>query len=142
MCVFSFSLSFFLSIFLFSFSSTVKVCFIFRRHVSEEQLYSVSNSTYNDLTWHPVPYATGMPDKQLRTELYQSVYNPGYNPLPEAPHIWAKHSNALNRIVAKQNTNPRRWSNEEVMKFIQSVPNCKDIASAFRKHVSCATVMQ
>lgn len=77
-----------------------------------------------------------MPDKQLRTELYQSVYNPGYNPLPDAPHIWAKHSNALNRVVSKQNTNPRRWSNEEVIKFIQSVPNCKEIGNIFRKHVS------
>lgn len=76
-----------------------------------------------------------MPDKQLRTELYQSVYNPGYNPLPDAPHIWAKHSNALNRVVAKQNTNPRRWSNEEVIKFIQSVPNCKEIGNIFRQHV-------
>ncbi|XP_076393048.1 lethal (3) malignant brain tumor isoform X3 [Megachile rotundata] len=81
-----------------------------------------------------IPYAANMPDKQLRTELYQSVYNPGYNPLPDAPHIWAKHSNALNRVVAKQNTNPRRWSNEEVIKFIQSVPNCKEIGNIFRKH--------
>lgn len=77
-----------------------------------------------------------MPDKQLRTELYQSVYNPGYNPLPDSPHIWAKHSNALNRVVAKQNTNPRRWSNEEVIKFIQSLPNCKEVANIFRQHVS------
>ncbi|XP_014468814.1 PREDICTED: lethal(3)malignant brain tumor-like protein 3 isoform X1 [Dinoponera quadriceps] len=106
-----------------------------RRHVSEEQLFTVSNATYSDLSWHPTPYASGiMSDKQLRTELYQSVYNPGYNPLPDAPHVWAKHSNALNRVVAKQNTNPRRWSTEEVIKFIQSVPNCKDIATVFRKH--------
>lgn len=110
--------------------------FIFRRHISDEPMFPVSNSTYGDLPWNPVPYATGMPDKQLRTELYQSVYNPGYNPLPDAPHVWAKHSNALNRVVARQNTNPRRWSNEEVIKFIQSVPNCKEVAHVFRKHVS------
>lgn len=78
---------------------------------------------------------SNIPDKQLRLELYHSVYNPGYCPLPDPPHVWAKHSNALNRVVAKQNTNPRRWSNEEVIKFIQSVPNCKDIGSIFRKHV-------
>lgn len=77
-----------------------------------------------------------MPDKQLRLELYHSVYNPGYSPLPDAPHIWAKHSSALNRVVSKQNTNPRRWSNEEVIKFIQSIPNCKEIGSIFRKNVS------
>ena len=91
------------------------------------------NSTNDSST---TPYASNMPDKQLRTELYHSVYNPGYSPLPDAPHIWAKHSTALNRVVAKQNTNPRRWSNEEVIKFIQNVPNCKEIGSIFRKHVS------
>lgn len=103
--------------------------------MSEEPQYSLSNSGYGD-SMSSLPYASTMPDKQLRTELYQSVYNPGYNPLPDAPHIWAKHSNALNRVVAKQNTNPRRWSNEEVIKFIQSVPNCKEVGSIFRKHVS------
>lgn len=95
----------------------------------------MSNSGYSD-TFSLGNYAPNMPDKQLRKELYQSVYNPGYKPLPDAPHIWAKHSNALNRVVAKQNTNPRRWSNEEVIKFIQGVPNCKDVGSIFRKHVS------
>ncbi|XP_029049038.2 lethal(3)malignant brain tumor-like protein 3 isoform X1 [Osmia bicornis bicornis] len=104
-----------------------------RRQISEENLYSLSNS-YSDSPLNSTPYAPNMPDKQLRTELYQSVYTPGYNPLPDAPHIWAKHSNALNRVVAKQNTNPRRWSNEEVIKFIQSVPNCKEIGNIFRKH--------
>ena len=97
-------------------------------------MYSLSNS-YGDSSLTTIPYAANMPDKQLRTELYQSVYNPGYNPLPDSPHIWAKHSNALNRVVAKQNTNPRRWSNEEVIKFIQSVPNCKEIGNIFRQHV-------
>ncbi|XP_076291348.1 lethal (3) malignant brain tumor isoform X1 [Lasioglossum baleicum] len=103
-----------------------------RRQISEEPLYSLSN--YGDSSLTTVPYAVNIPDKQLRMELYQSVYNPGYNPLPDAPHIWAKHSNALNRVVAKQNTNPRRWSNEEVIKFIQSMPNCKEIGNIFRKH--------
>ncbi|XP_066588878.1 lethal(3)malignant brain tumor-like protein 3 isoform X2 [Prorops nasuta] len=103
------------------------------RNLSEEMLHSMSQSAYGDL-FNSLPYAANMPDKQLRTELYQSVYSPGYNPLPDAPHIWAKHSNALNRVVAKQNTNPRRWSNEEVIKFIQSVPNCKEIGNIFRKH--------
>ncbi|XP_031835752.1 lethal (3) malignant brain tumor isoform X2 [Nomia melanderi] len=103
-----------------------------RRQISEEPLYSLSN--YGDSALTTAPYAANMPDKQLRMELYQSVYNPGYNPLPDAPHIWAKHSNALNRVVARQNTNPRRWSNEEVIKFIQSMPNCKEIGNIFRKH--------
>jgi hypothetical protein len=93
-------------------------------------------NTNHDTSATQLPYASNIPDKQLRMELYHSVYNPGYNPLPDAPHIWAKHSNALNRVVAKQNTNPRRWSNEEVIKFIQSIPNCKEIGSIFRKHVS------
>nr|XP_050851740.1 lethal(3)malignant brain tumor-like protein 3 isoform X1 [Vespula vulgaris] len=105
-----------------------------RRPISDDPLYTISNSTYSDAVLTAIPYAANMPDKQLRTELYQSVYNPGYNPLPDAPHIWAKHSNALNRVVSKQNTNPRRWSNEEVIKFIQSVPNCKEIGNIFRKH--------
>lgn len=105
-----------------------------RRSLPDDPLYTLSNSTYSDAALTAIPYAANMPDKQLRTELYQSVYNPGYNPLPDAPHIWAKHSNALNRVVAKQNTNPRRWSNEEVIKFIQSVPNCKEIGNIFRKH--------
>ncbi|KAK2587825.1 hypothetical protein KPH14_003926 [Odynerus spinipes] len=105
-----------------------------RRPISDDPLYTLSNSTYSDAVLTAIPYAANMPDKQLRTELYQSVYSPGYNPLPDAPHIWAKHSNALNRVVAKQNTNPRRWSNEEVIKFIQSVPNCKEIGNIFRKH--------
>ncbi|XP_053998897.1 lethal(3)malignant brain tumor-like protein 3 isoform X1 [Hylaeus anthracinus] len=104
-----------------------------RRQISEDALFPLSNS-YGDSSLNSVPYAANMPDKQLRTELYQSVYSPGYNPLPDAPHIWAKHSNALNRVVARQNTNPRRWSNEEVIKFIQSVPNCKEIGNMFRKH--------
>ncbi|XP_015605314.1 lethal(3)malignant brain tumor-like protein 3 isoform X2 [Cephus cinctus] len=104
-----------------------------RRQVYEDSNMSLSNSAFGDSTVISVPYAVNMPDKQLRTELYHSVYNPGYNPLPDAPHIWAKHSNALNRVVARQNTNPRRWSNEEVIKFIQSVPNCKEIGSIFRK---------
>lgn len=108
--------------------------YFYRRQISEENLYSLSNN-YSDSPLNSMPYAPNMPDKQLRTELYQSVYTPGYNPLPDAPHIWAKHSNALNRVVAKQNTNPRRWSNEEVIKFIQSVPNCKEIGNIFRKHV-------
>lgn len=76
-----------------------------------------------------------MPDKQLRKEIYQSVYNPGYNPTPEVPHVWAKHSYALNRVVSRQSTNPRRWNTEELIKFIQTVPNCKDVGNAFRKHV-------
>ncbi|XP_017878427.1 lethal(3)malignant brain tumor-like protein 3 isoform X2 [Ceratina calcarata] len=104
-----------------------------RRQISEDPIYSLSNS-FGDTSLTAITYAANMPDKQLRTELYQSVYNPGYNPLPDAPHIWAKHSNALNRVVAKQNTNPRRWSNEEVIKFIQSVPNCKEIGNVFRQH--------
>ncbi|XP_063975981.1 lethal(3)malignant brain tumor-like protein 3 isoform X2 [Diachasmimorpha longicaudata] len=99
-----------------------------RRHISEEPLCP-SNSGFDTVT-----YAPNIPDKQLRTELYQSVYDPGYSPMPDAPHVWAKHSNALNRVVTKQNSNPRRWSNEEVIKFIQSVPNCKEVASIFRKH--------
>ncbi|XP_015437327.1 PREDICTED: lethal(3)malignant brain tumor-like protein 3 isoform X1 [Dufourea novaeangliae] len=103
-----------------------------RRQISEEPMYSLSN--YSDSALTTVPYAANIPDKQLRMELYQSVYSPGYNPLPDAPHIWAKHSNALNRVVARQNTNPRRWSNEEVIKFIQSMPNCKEIGNIFRKH--------
>ncbi|KYM99426.1 Lethal(3)malignant brain tumor-like protein 3 [Cyphomyrmex costatus] len=94
-----------------------------RRHQnSEESLFSVSNVT-NDI-----------PVKQLRKELYQSVYNPGYNPLPNAPHIWAKHSNALNRVVSRQTTNPRRWSNEEVIKFVQSMPNCAEAGNIFRQN--------
>ncbi|XP_012282792.1 lethal(3)malignant brain tumor-like protein 3 isoform X2 [Orussus abietinus] len=103
-----------------------------RRLVSDDPSLSLPN--FGDASLTAIPYAAGMPDKQLRTELYHSVYNPGYDPLPDAPHIWAKHSNALNRVVAKQNTNPRRWSNEEVIRFIQSVPNCKEIGSVFRKH--------
>lgn len=112
--------------------------FFFRSTILEEPLFSVStNSTYSDLQqWQPVPYAANMPDKQLRTELYQSVYNPGYNPLPNAPHVWAKHSNALNRVVAKQTTNPRRWSNEEVIKFVQSVPNCTEAGNIVRQNVN------
>ncbi|XP_011496871.1 PREDICTED: lethal(3)malignant brain tumor-like protein 3 isoform X2 [Ceratosolen solmsi marchali] len=105
-----------------------------RKLVNEESsLLSMLNSNH-DTSATQLPYASNIPDKQLRMELYHSVYNPGYNPLPDAPHIWAKHSNALNRVVAKQNTNPRRWSNEEVIKFIQSIPNCKEIGSIFRKH--------
>ncbi|XP_016842444.1 lethal(3)malignant brain tumor-like protein 4 isoform X5 [Nasonia vitripennis] len=105
-----------------------------RKHASDDtSLISMLNST-QDSSAAQVSYASNIPDKQLRMELYHSVYNPGYNPLPDAPHIWAKHSNALNRVVSKQNTNPRRWSNEEVIKFIQSVPNCKEIGSIFRKH--------
>ncbi|KYQ58720.1 Lethal(3)malignant brain tumor-like protein 3 [Trachymyrmex zeteki] len=79
-------------------------------------------------------YAADIPVKQLRKELYQSVYNPGYDPLPNAPHIWAKHSNALNRVVSKQTTNPRRWSNEEVIKFVQSMPNCAEAGNTFRQN--------
>ncbi|KMQ94309.1 lethal malignant brain tumor-like 3 protein [Lasius niger] len=105
-----------------------------RRPISEDSLFSVSNITYSDLHWNPVPYAANIPDKQLRKELYQSVYNPGYNPLPNAPHVWAKHSNALNRVVARQTTNPRRWSNEEVIKFILSMPNCAEAGNVFRQH--------
>ena len=82
------------------------------------------------------PLSGNISDKQLRLEIYQTVYNPGYNPVPDAPHIWAKHSNALNRVVAKQTTNPRRWSSEEVIKFVQSVPNCRDLEFIFRKNVS------
>ncbi|KAG8037319.1 hypothetical protein G9C98_005529 [Cotesia typhae] len=101
-----------------------------RRQVSEEPNFSLPlTDTTGNL------YGTNnIPDKQLCTEIHQSVFNPGYNPLPDAPHIWAKHSNALNRVVAKQNTNPRRWSNEEVIKFISNVPNCKEVGSIFRKH--------
>lgn len=99
-------------------------------------MFTVSNVTYGDLHWNTAPYAANIPVKQLRKELYQSVYNPGYNPLPNAPHIWAKHSNALNRVVSRQTTNPRRWSNEEVIKFIQSMPNCAEAGNVFRQNVS------
>ncbi|XP_028049018.1 LOW QUALITY PROTEIN: lethal(3)malignant brain tumor-like protein 1 [Monomorium pharaonis] len=106
-----------------------------KRHAnSEEPLFSVSNVTYGDLHWNSAQYASNIPVKQLRKELYQSVYNPGYNPLPNAPHIWAKHSNALNRVVSKQTTNPRRWSNEEVIKFIQSMPNCAEAGNIIRQN--------
>jgi len=105
-------------------------------------LFSVSNVTYGDLHWNAVPYASNIPVKQLRKELYQSVYNPGYNPLPNAPHIWAKHSNALNRVVSRQTTNPRRWSNEEVIKFIQSMPNCAEAGNVFRQNVSTSKYFQ
>ena len=106
---------------------------ITRRHTSEEQTFSRSNSGLGDSS---VNYTPNIPDKQLRLDLYHSVYNPGYNPRPDASHIWAKHSGALNRVVAKQTGNPRRWSNEEVIKFIQNLPNCKDIGHIFRKNVS------
>ncbi|XP_033219397.1 lethal(3)malignant brain tumor-like protein 3 isoform X3 [Belonocnema kinseyi] len=102
-----------------------------KRHNSEEHAFSRSNSGMGDSS---VNYTPNIPDKQLRLELYHSVYNPGYNPRPDAPHIWAKHSGALNRVVAKQTGNPRRWSNEEVIKFIQNLPNCKDIGPIFRKN--------
>ncbi|KAL0105487.1 hypothetical protein PUN28_016865 [Cardiocondyla obscurior] len=106
-----------------------------KRHPnSDESLFSVSNATYGDMHWSSTAYAANIPVKQLRKELYQSVYNPGYNPLPNAPHIWAKHSNALNRIVSKQTTNPRRWSNEEVIKFIQTMPNCEEAGNIFRQN--------
>ncbi|XP_039307528.1 lethal(3)malignant brain tumor-like protein 3 isoform X3 [Solenopsis invicta] len=106
-----------------------------KRHPnSDESLFSVSNVTYGDLHWSTTSYAANIPVKQLRKELYQSVYNPGYNPLPNAPHIWAKHSNALNRVVSKQTTNPRRWSNEEVIKFIQSMPNCAEAGNVIRQN--------
>ncbi|KAL6266334.1 hypothetical protein P5V15_003189 [Pogonomyrmex californicus] len=106
-----------------------------RRPISEEPLFTtVTNVTYGDLHWNTTSYAANIPVKQLRKELYQSVYNPGYNPLPNAPHIWAKHSNALNRVVSRQTTNPRRWSNEEVIKFIQSMPNCAEAGNVFRQH--------
>lgn len=103
---------------------------------SDEPLYSVSNTSYSEnLSWNPVQYAANIPDKQLRKELYQSVYNPGYDPSPNAPHVWAKHSNALNRVVVRQTTNPRRWSNEEVIKFVQSLPNCLEAGTIFRQNV-------
>ncbi|XP_024880512.1 lethal(3)malignant brain tumor-like protein 3 isoform X2 [Temnothorax curvispinosus] len=107
-----------------------------KRHPNlEESLFTVSNVTYGDLHWSSTTaYAANIPVKQLRKELYQSVYNPGYNPLPNAPHIWAKHSNALNRVVSRQTTNPRRWSNEEVIKFIQSMPNCAEAGNVFRQN--------
>ncbi|XP_034934772.1 lethal(3)malignant brain tumor-like protein 3 isoform X2 [Chelonus insularis] len=111
-----------------------------KRNQTSEERSQCSLSNNNSITFggdtsnNSISYTTNISDKQLRTELYQSVYNPGYNPLPDAPHVWAKHSNALNRVVSKQNTNPRRWSNEEVIKFIQSVPNCKDVGSIFRQH--------
>ncbi|XP_046424366.1 lethal(3)malignant brain tumor-like protein 3 isoform X2 [Neodiprion virginianus] len=105
-----------------------------RRKISEEISTLSPAGYFGDASAISIPYAANIPDKQLRTEIYHSVYNPGYNPLPDAPHIWAKHSNALNRVVAKQNTDPRRWSNEEVIKFIHSVPNCREIGSIFRKN--------
>ncbi|KAG5326812.1 LMBL3 protein, partial [Acromyrmex heyeri] len=126
-----------------------------RHQNSEEPSFSVSNITNGDVqTWNVAnaasvanvanvvntmnaanaAYAADIPVKQLRKELYQSVYNPGYNPLPNAPHIWAKHSNALNRVVSKQTTNPRRWSNEEVIKFVQSMPNCAEAGNIFRQN--------
>ncbi|XP_020278016.1 lethal(3)malignant brain tumor-like protein 3 isoform X2 [Pseudomyrmex gracilis] len=106
-----------------------------RRMNSDEPLYSVSNTSYGEnLSWNPVQYAANIPDKQLRKELYQSVYNPGYDPSPNAPHVWAKHSNALNRVVVRQTTNPRRWSNEEVIKFVQSLPNCLETGNIFRQN--------
>lgn len=105
-----------------------------RRPNSDEALFPVTNVSYSEMHWNPVPYAANIPDKQLRKELYQTVYNPGYNPLPNAPHIWAKHSPALNRVVGRQTTNPRRWSNEEVIKFVQSMPNCQEIANVFRQN--------
>lgn len=97
-----------------------------RRNISEEPVFPRTSLGFGD--------SQNSSDKQLRMELYHSVYNPGYNPLPDEPHIWAKHSGALNRVVAKQTGNPRRWSNEEVIKFIQSLPNCKEIGTIFRKH--------
>lgn len=109
---------------------------IFRRQISEEASSLSPAAYFGDSSVASAPYAANIPDKQLRNEIYHSVYNPGYNPLPDAPHLWAKHSNALNRVVAKQNTDPRRWSNEEVIKFIHSVPNCREIGSIFRKNVS------
>ncbi|XP_058797156.1 lethal(3)malignant brain tumor-like protein 3 [Phymastichus coffea] len=106
-----------------------------KRKFGQDESNSLSSFTSNHNTSSTsTPYAPTMPDKQLRMELYHSVYNPGYNPMPDAPHVWAKHSNALNRVVSKQNTNPRRWSSEEVIKFIQSLPNCREIGSVFRKH--------
>lgn len=101
-----------------------------KQTITEEPVFSRSNSRCGD----SLNNSQNSTDKQLRMELHHSVYNPGYNPLPDAPHFWAKHSGALNRVVAKQTGNPRRWSNEEVIKFIQSLPNCKEIGTIFRKH--------
>ncbi|XP_014205179.1 lethal(3)malignant brain tumor-like protein 3 [Copidosoma floridanum] len=101
-----------------------------RKNKNESNNLSFLNSSNDSRA-----YALNIPEKQFRTEIYQSVYHPGYNPTPpDTQQLWAKHSGALNKVVAKQTTNPLRWSNEEVVKFVQSLPNCKDLGNIFRQH--------
>lgn len=69
-------------------------------------------------------------EKQCKKEVLP-LTNGYSNELTE--QIWEKHSRYLSDD-AKTNTDPREWQEDEVVKFVSSLPYCKDHGALFKEH--------
>ncbi|KAI4461401.1 polycomb group protein [Holotrichia oblita] len=51
----------------------------------------------------------------------------------EQQQVWEKHSKYLTEYI-KSDTDPREWTEDDVMDFVCSLPSCKDHGALFGKH--------
>lgn len=51
----------------------------------------------------------------------------------EQQQLWEKHSKYLTEYI-KNDSDPREWTEDEVVEFVCSLPSCKDHGALFGKH--------
>jgi hypothetical protein len=76
--------------------------------------------------------------KALRTDVHESIFNPGYCPSPPEPQVnWSKHAKLLNVDPQKiQKQRPvKEWTPAHVSQFVQTLPGCSDKSNIFKQEV-------
>ncbi|XP_046396163.1 lethal(3)malignant brain tumor-like protein 3 isoform X2 [Ischnura elegans] len=75
--------------------------------------------------------------RDVRRDVHRSVFSPGYLPNPDrlTPLCWDRHSRLLHPFVNGEVLPGReasRWTWDEVVKFVENIPGCKERAKVFR----------
>ncbi|KAG8236439.1 hypothetical protein J437_LFUL016966 [Ladona fulva] len=75
--------------------------------------------------------------RDVRRDVHRSVFSPGYMPNPDrvTPLCWDRHSRLLYPYVNGDTLPGReasRWTRDEVVKFVENIPGCKERAKVFR----------
>ncbi|XP_071451678.1 lethal(3)malignant brain tumor-like protein 3 isoform X2 [Hetaerina americana] len=75
--------------------------------------------------------------RDVRRDVHRSVFSPGYLPNPDrlTPLCWDRHSRLLYPFVNGEVLPGReasRWTRDEVVKFVENIPGCKERAKVFR----------
>ncbi|KAL7297830.1 hypothetical protein TKK_0008863 [Trichogramma kaykai] len=80
----------------------------------------------------PKSASTPIMSKKFRDDFGESIYNPKYPPRPVSPQLSIQHSKTLHNELQIPEGDPRRWSVEEVVQFVTSIPNCEDYENNIR----------